>query len=57
MLATFGICYRQHVAFNNLLGVYPMSSEQNKNNSLPFLEDFFLKNPLYKDFQVDISMI
>jgi hypothetical protein len=52
--ATFEISYRQHVAFNNLLGVYPMSSEQNKNNSLPFLEDFFLKNPLYKDFQVDI---
>jgi hypothetical protein len=34
--------------------VYPMSSEQNKNNSLPSLEDLFLKTPLYKDFQVDI---
>jgi hypothetical protein len=31
-----------------------MSSEQNKNNSLPSLEDLFLKTPLYKDFQVDI---
>jgi hypothetical protein len=31
-----------------------MSSKQNKNNSLPSIEDFFLKNPLYKDFQVDI---
>lgn len=52
--ATFEICYRQHVAFNNLLVVYPMSSEQNKNNSLPSLEDFFLKTPLYEYFQVDI---
>lgn len=54
MLAILGICYRRHIAFNNLLVVYPMSSELNKNNKLPSLEDLFLKTPLYKDFQVDI---
>ena len=30
-----------------------MSSEQNKNNSLPSFEDLFLKTPLYNNFQVD----